>query len=143
MQLFVAQRHVCHVTKYETKQQVNLLQPLHVSTAIWEDLSLDFIIRLPFSRGHYVILVVVERFSKSAHFGALPLVYSTYKVSIVFLDILCIHHKLPHNFVSYWDPIFNTMFCKELLKFPITHLIKTTSYHPETGGQTEVTNKTL
>lgn len=34
VQLSIAQCHVCHITKYETKQQANLLQPLHVSTAV-------------------------------------------------------------------------------------------------------------
>ncbi|WVZ16691.1 hypothetical protein V8G54_009673 [Vigna mungo] len=35
----------------------------------WEDLSLDFITILPPSMGHTVILVVVDHFSKGAHFG--------------------------------------------------------------------------
>lgn len=44
---FVSQCLPCQTTKYETKRPAGLLQPLPLPTAIWEDLSLDFITGLP------------------------------------------------------------------------------------------------
>ncbi|MCI39221.1 protein FAR1-RELATED SEQUENCE 5-like, partial [Trifolium medium] len=76
---YVAQCAVCQATKYETKRPAGLLQPLPVPSGVWEDLSLDFISGLPPSHGNTVILVVVDRFSKGAHFGALPSTYTAYK----------------------------------------------------------------
>lgn len=69
---FVSQCLPCQTTKYETKRPAGLLQPLPLPTAIWEDLSLDFITGLPPSHGFTVILVIVDNFSKGAHFAALP-----------------------------------------------------------------------
>ncbi|PNX92763.1 Ty3/gypsy retrotransposon protein [Trifolium pratense] len=140
---FVSNCLTCQATKYETKKPAGLLQPLPVPSAIWEDLSLDFITGLPPSHGFTVILVVVDRFSKGAHFGALPSSFSAYKVAALFLDIICKHHGLPRSLVSDRDPIFISRFWRELFKLSGTKLRMSTSYHPETDGQTEVLNRIL
>jgi hypothetical protein len=81
---FVTAYHTCQQIKTETKKPGGLLQPLPVPSAIWKDLSLDFITRLPKSHGYSVILVVVDRFSKGVHLGALPhKVYCLQSCSIV------------------------------------------------------------
>ena len=140
---FVTQCLICQTTKYETKRPTGLLQPLPLPTAIWEDLSLDFITGLPPSNGFTVILVVVDRFSKGAHFGALPTCFTAFKVAKLFLDHICKYHGLPRSLVSDRDPIFTSRFWRELFKLCGTKLHMSTSYHPETDGQTEVLNRVL
>lgn len=130
---FISQCHICQQIKYKTKKPAGLLQPLPLPSAIWEDLSLDFITGLPPFQGHIAIMVVVDHFSKGAHFG----------VASLFLDTVCKHHGFPRSLVSNRDPVFISQFWRELFKPSGTKLHMNTSYHPETNGQTEVLNRVL
>jgi hypothetical protein len=65
---FVKQCSVCQQAKSEKQLPTGLLQPLHVPTGAYKDITIDFIEKLPNSEGYDTILVVVDRFSKYAHF---------------------------------------------------------------------------
>jgi hypothetical protein len=132
VQDFVTTCSTCQQIKTETKKPAGLLQPLPIPTAIWEDLSLDFITGLPPSHGFSVILVVVDRFSKGVHLGALPTKFIAYKVATLFIDIICKLHGFPHSLVSDRDPIFISRFWKELFRLSGTKLRMSTAYHPQT-----------
>nr|GEY95862.1 hypothetical protein [Tanacetum cinerariifolium] len=58
---FIRNCLVCQQTKYCAQVIGGLLQPLPTPTAVWEDVSMDFITGLPASKGLTVILVVVDR----------------------------------------------------------------------------------
>lgn len=104
---------------------------------------MDFVTHLPSSHGFTTILVVVDRFSKGVHLGALPTHYTAYKVANLFLEIVCKHHGFPRSIISDRDPIFISSFWRELFKLSGTSLLMSTAYHPQTDDQMEVMNHTL
>ncbi|GJW03365.1 ty3-gypsy retrotransposon protein, partial [Tanacetum coccineum] len=51
-------------------------------------------------------ILVVDRFTKYAHFGTLPASFNAPKVAEVFMDMVVKHHGIPKTIVSDRDPIF-------------------------------------
>ena len=127
---FISECIVCQQTKYVTSKPGGLLQPLPIPTNVWEDISLDFITSLPNSNGFTVLLVVVDRFSKCVHLGALPTHFTAHTVAELFVNIVCKLHSLPKSIVSDRDPVVVSKFWTELFKFSGTLLRMSSSYHP-------------
>lgn len=140
---FVAACNVCQATKYVRDTPNGLIQPLPIPTMVWEATSMDFIVGLPPSQGFTAIMVVVDRLSKYAHFGALKTGFNAPKVFLLFVDTVVKLHGFPKKLLSDRDYIFMSDFWDELLSLSGTKLQFTTAYHPQMDGQSEVTNRAL
>jgi hypothetical protein len=113
--------------------------PFHVRCG--DDISLDFIEGLPTSQGKDTIMVVVDRFSKSAHFLPLTHPFTAKTVANKFVEGIIKLHEIPISIFSDRDPIFISKFWQEFFKLSGTKLQLSFAYHPQTDGQTKVVNR--
>ncbi|KAL0408452.1 UNVERIFIED_CONTAM: Transposon Ty3-G Gag-Pol polyprotein [Sesamum radiatum] len=104
---------------------------------------MDFVEGLPNSEGKNSILVVVDRFTKYAHFLGLSHPYSAETVARLFLNNVYKLYGLSLNIVTDRDKIFTSQFWSTLFKALNIQLSLTTAYHPQSDGQTERVNQCL
>jgi hypothetical protein len=111
----VVQDHVhacltCQRNKTDHLHPAGLLQPLQVPSAVWADVTMDFIEALPKVSGKSMILTMVDRFFMYAHFIQLSHPYTvTTVVHAFFTDIVRLH-GLPASIISDRDPTFTSHF---------------------------------
>ena len=93
-----------------------LLHLLQVPFAAWASTSVDFITHLPESAGYTQIMVVVDRFTKMAHFIGLEEKATARDVADVFLKEVWKHDGLPTEIISDMDAKFAGEFWESLCK---------------------------
>lgn len=134
---------ICQKCKYDANKPAGLIQPLPIPEGVWTDLSMGFIEGLPKSSAKEVILVAVDRLTKYAHFISLSHPYTALDVAVLFLNNVSKLYGLPTTIVSDRDPIFVSNFWRELFKLQGVELLRSSAYHPQMDGQTEVVNRSL
>ncbi|KAI5667635.1 hypothetical protein M9H77_17488 [Catharanthus roseus] len=134
---------ICQQDKVEQNAPSGLLDPLPIPKRPWESVSMDFITSLPKSEGFGSIIVVVHRFSKYATFIPAPTDCTAEKTARLFLKNVVKLWGVPSNIVSDRDPRFTGRFWMELLKLLGSDLNFSTSFYPQSDGQTERTNALL
>lgn len=126
---------ICSRAKSDRSQYPRLLQLLQVPSHAWQVLSLDFIEGLPKSGKFDCIVIVVDKFSKFAHFIVLAHPFTAYKIAQVFFDSIYRLHGMHSAIISDRDRIFTSAFWQGLFKLSGTELRMSTSYHSQTDGQ--------
>ncbi|CAM8895695.1 unnamed protein product [Rhodiola kirilowii] len=104
---------------------------------------MDFIEGLLKSEGNSVILVVVDRLSKYAHFIPLSHPYTVTSVADAFIKEVVRLHGIPEVIITDRDRVFLSHFWQHLFKGLGTALRRSSAYHPQTDGQTEVVNRSI
>jgi hypothetical protein len=134
---------VCQQAKPEHVKYPGMLQLLPVPAHAWQIVSLDFIEGLPRSATFNCILVVVDKFSKYNHFVPLSHPFTALDVAEAYMQHIHRLHGLPQSLISDRDRIFTSTLWTTLFRLAGTQLRMSSSYHPQTDGQTEHANQCL
>ena len=134
---------ICQKNKSEHTPYPGLLEPLPVPEMAWTHISMDFIEGLPKSNGKDVILVVVDRLTKYAHFISLSHPYTVASIISLLTDTVFKLHGIPVVMVTDRERIFTSNLWQSLFKAMDVKLHLSTAYHPQTDGQTKRVNQCL
>ena len=134
----------CRRNKPSNRKPPGLLQPLEVPFLPWRVVTIDFITHLPMTTdGYDCIMVVVDKFSKRAHFVPTTSTATAEDTAHLFFNTIWRFHGLPTKIVSDRDSKFTSLFWQTLWRLLGTKLAMSTAFSPQTDGQTERTNRTL
>ena len=85
----------------EHQKMCGSLEEIQVPTWKWEDINIDFVVGLPWTKKQYdSISVVMDRLTKSAHFIPVKSTYSAEEFARIFIDKIVCHHGIPLSIIS-------------------------------------------
>ena len=130
----------CRKVKVEHQRPHGKIQPLDIPLWKWEDITMDFITKLPrTARGVDSIWVIVDRLTKSAHFIPIQESISAEKLADIYIREIVARHGLPVSVISDRDVRFTSKFWKRFHDELGTRFHFSTAFHPQTDGQSERT----
>ncbi|GJR97298.1 putative reverse transcriptase domain-containing protein [Tanacetum coccineum] len=104
---------------------------------------MDFVSRLPRTPSGYDTIWVVDRLTKSAHFLPTKKTDTIEKLTQLYLKEIVCRHGVPISIISDRDSHFTSRLWISLQKALGTNLDISTSYHPQTDGQSKRTIQRL
>ncbi|GJR76093.1 putative reverse transcriptase domain-containing protein [Tanacetum coccineum] len=129
---------------HEYQKPSGLLVQPKIQQWKWENITMDFVTKLPnMATGQDTIWVIVYRLTKSSHFLPMREDKSLEKLTRHYLKEVVLRHGVLVSIISDRDGRFASHFWRSLHKALGTLLDMSTTYHPQTDGQSERTIQTL
>ncbi|GJY06718.1 reverse transcriptase domain-containing protein [Tanacetum coccineum] len=130
--------------KAEHQRPSGLLQQPEIPIWKWEGIAMDFVTKLPrTSSRHDTIWVIVDRLTKSAHFLPMREDYKMERLARFYLNEIVARHGMPILIISNRNSRFTLRFWQSMQEALGTRLDMSTTYHPQTDGQSEHAIQTL
>nr|GEU34151.1 reverse transcriptase domain-containing protein [Tanacetum cinerariifolium] len=134
----------CAKVKAECQKPSGLLVQLVIRIWKWENITMDFITKLPKTSSRQdTIWVIVDRLTKSAHFLPMKETDSMEKLTRQYLKEVVLRHGVPVLIISDRDSKFTSHFWRLINEALGTQLDMSTAYHLQTDCQSERTIQTL
>jgi hypothetical protein len=133
----------CQRNKSRTTKPVGPLHPLPVPDRRCDSIALDFIGPLPRDDSFDCILTITDRLRSDIRIIPTTCSLTTQGLAEVFFKEWYCENGLPLEIVSDRDKLFVSHFWKALHELTGVKLKLSTSFHPETDGASERTNKTV
>nr|GEZ44108.1 putative reverse transcriptase domain-containing protein [Tanacetum cinerariifolium] len=141
---YVSKCLTCLRVKNEHQKPYGLLVQTEIPQWKWDNITMDFVTKLPKKQsGNDTIWVVVDRLTKSAHFLPMKETDPIDKLTRLYLKEVVTRHGIPVSIICDRDSRFTSNFWRAFQKAMGTRLDMSTTYHPETDGQSERTIQTL
>ncbi|WVZ49367.1 LOW QUALITY PROTEIN: hypothetical protein U9M48_000734, partial [Paspalum notatum var. saurae] len=139
---YVSECDVCKRVKADHLKPGGMLQPLNIPAWKWEDIHMDFVVGLPRTqKGYDSIWVIIDRFTKSAHFIPVKTCYTAATYAGLYISRIVSLHGIPVTITSDRGSVFVSRFWEHLQTALGTKLIRSSAYHPQTSGQVERVNQ--
>lgn len=133
----------CQSIKVDRRPPQGTMMPLPIPDRPWSTIGVDFIVKLPQSGGFDSVMVIVDHFSKTAHFIPAKETWSAYDLALAFVNTVFKLHGLPDKIVSDRGTVFMSQFWKAVLDQLQVNPAPSTAFHPQTDGQVERINAIL
>ncbi|GJX09097.1 putative reverse transcriptase domain-containing protein [Tanacetum coccineum] len=141
---YVSKCFTCLKVKAEHQKPSGLLVQLEIPQWKWDNITMDFVTNLPrTSSGYDTIWVIVDRLTKSAHFLSMRENDPMDKLARLYMKEVVTRHRIPVSIICDRDGRFTLNFWRAFQKALGTRLDMSTTYHPQTDGQSERTIQTL
>ncbi|GJZ05138.1 putative reverse transcriptase domain-containing protein [Tanacetum coccineum] len=140
---YVSKCLTCAKVKAEHQRPSGLLVQPEIPQWKWDNITMDFITKLPKSSQGYDTIWVVDRLTKSAIFVPMRETDPMEKLARMYLKEVVTRNGIPVLIICDRDPRFASNFWRSLQKALGTNLDMSTAYHPQTDGQSERTIQTL
>src|SRR4051812_4890231 len=141
---YVDECDICRRVKAEHQRPARSLQPLSIPEWKWDKIEMDFVTGFPRSqKGHDAIFVVIDRFSKVAHFLPVKETISASQLADLYVSRIVSLHGIPLEISSDRGSLFTSRFWDSFQEAMVTHLSFSTAYHPQSQGQVERVNQVL
>ena len=89
------------------------------------------------------ILVIVDRLTKMVHYEPVKITIDAPGLAKVIIDIGIRHYGLPDFIITDWGSLFTSKFWSSLCYFLGIKRRLSTTFHPQTNGQTKRQNSTI